>query len=45
MLRFRDIFVYGQTGSSKAYKITGGGETKDGQGIIPRALRYILYSA
>jgi len=39
------IFAYGQTGSGKTYTMTGGGETEDGQGIIPRTLRYIFYLA
>ena len=39
------IFAYGQTGSGKTYTMTGGGETDDGQGIIPRTLRYIFFLA
>lgn len=39
------IFAYGQTGSGKTYTMTGGGETQDGQGIIPRTLQYIFYLA
>lgn len=39
------IFAYGQTGSGKTYTMTGGGETEDGQGIIPRTLRHIFYLA
>ncbi len=36
------IFAYGQTGSGKTYTMTGG-DTDDGQGIIPRTLMYIFY--
>ena len=36
------IFAYGQTGSGKTYTMTGGGETEDGQGIIPRTFSQIM---
>lgn len=39
------IFAYGQTGSGKTYTMTGGGDTEDGQGLIPRTLRHIFYCA
>lgn len=39
------IFAYGQTGSGKTYTMTGGGDTEDGQGIIPRTLNYIFFVA
>ncbi|CCW61333.1 unnamed protein product [Phytomonas sp. EM1] len=35
------IFAYGQTGSGKTYSITGGTESYDERGIIPRALGLI----
>ena len=36
------IFAYGQTGSGKTYTITGGVESIELRGIIPRALSYIF---
>ena len=36
------IFAYGQTGSGKTYTITGGVESINLRGIIPRALSYIF---
>ena len=36
------IFAYGQTGSGKTYTITGGVESIDLRGIIPRTLSYIF---
>lgn len=36
------IFAYGQTGSGKTYTMTGGTESIDASGIIPRALSYIF---
>ncbi|RNF03423.1 putative kinesin [Trypanosoma rangeli] len=35
------IFAYGQTGSGKTYSITGGAESYEDRGIIPRALALI----
>ncbi|CCW69074.1 unnamed protein product [Phytomonas sp. Hart1] len=35
------IFAYGQTGSGKTYSITGGTESYDERGVIPRALGLI----
>ncbi|KEG07518.1 kinesin, partial [Trypanosoma grayi] len=35
------IFAYGQTGSGKTYSITGGAESYNDRGIIPRALALI----
>ena len=39
------IFAYGQTGSGKTFTMTGNAETEDSQGIIPRTLNYIYYTA
>ena len=36
------IFAYGQTGSGKTYTITGGVESINLRGIIPRSLSYIF---
>lgn len=36
------IFAYGQTGSGKTYTITGGVESINSRGIIPRTLSYIF---
>lgn len=35
------IFAYGQTGSGKTYSITGGTDSYDDRGIIPRSLKMI----
>ncbi|KYF42311.1 putative kinesin-related protein 3A [Toxoplasma gondii ARI] len=36
------IFAYGQTGTGKTFTITGGAESYNDRGIIPRALSYIF---
>jgi kinesin family protein 6/9 len=36
------IFAYGQTGSGKTFTMTGGTESYDDRGIIPRTLSYIF---
>eukprot|EP01059_Diplonema_ambulator_P026265 TRINITY_DN4350_c0_g1_i2.p1 TRINITY_DN4350_c0_g1~~TRINITY_DN4350_c0_g1_i2.p1 ORF type:complete len:678 (+),score=195.42 TRINITY_DN4350_c0_g1_i2:52-2085(+) len=36
------IFAYGQTGSGKTFSITGGSESYDQRGIIPRAIGMIF---
>lgn len=36
------IFAYGQTGSGKTYSITGGTESYNDRGIIPRALSLVF---
>ena len=34
------IFAYGQTGSGKTFTMTGGTESFDDRGLIPRTLTY-----
>ena len=36
------IFAYGQTGSGKTYTITGGADSYEDRGIIPRTLSYLF---
>ena len=36
------IFAYGQTGSGKTFTMTGGTDSYDDRGIIPRSLSYIF---
>lgn len=36
------IFAYGQTGSGKTFTMTGGTQSYDDRGIIPRTLSYIF---
>jgi kinesin family member 6/9 len=38
------IFAYGQTGSGKTFTITGGPESYDDRGIIPRTISYFFES-
>ena len=36
------IFAYGQTGSGKTFTMTGGTESYEDRGLIPRSLSYIF---
>ena len=36
------IFAYGQTGSGKTFTMTGGTDSFDDRGLIPRTLTYIF---
>jgi kinesin family protein 6/9 len=36
------IFAYGQTGSGKTFTMTGGTESFDDRGLIPRTLTYVF---
>lgn len=49
ILPFKDIMELflrmDKQDQEKTYTMTGGGDTENGQGIIPRALRYIYYVA
>ena len=38
------IFAYGQTGSGKTFTITGGADSYDSRGIIPRTLSHLFSS-